>query len=174
MRIVYGVHQTPFGECLLAVTERGVCALEFVPPGGRRAAASRLEANWKTADVRRDTARTGPVIDQILAALGGQPSEFRLLLKGTNFQIKVWQALLRIPPGSLACYEDVASAVCEPAASRAVGCAVAANPVALLIPCHRVIRKVGVVGGYRWGTARKQAIIGWEAAQQHRCTAPVG
>ncbi len=87
-----------------------------------------------------------------------------LLLKGTNFQLRVWEALLHIPPGRAVSYGDIAAHIGHPAAVRAVGSAVGANPISWLIPCHRVLRKTGDLGGYRWGTTRKQAMIGWESA----------
>lgn len=164
-----GFHATPFGEALLGVTDRGIVALAFTGVS-RDVAIADLRKRWPAARITRDEDRTAPLADQVfggwrrdgaLAAL----SPLRLLVKGTNWQIKVWQALLRIPAGHLASYEDVARVVCSRDAARAVGAAVAANPVAYVIPCHRVIRTTGALGGYHWGVERKRAMLAWEAGQ---------
>jgi AraC family transcriptional regulator, regulatory protein of adaptative response / methylated-DNA-[protein]-cysteine methyltransferase len=164
LTIQYGFHATPFGECLLAMTERGVCGLSFVGEAGRDAELAALRGRWPAADLREEQAATAAVVDSIFAADHQGGDEIRLLLAGTNFQIKVWEALLRIPPGSACTYEDVAQWVGQPSAARAVGGAVGANAIAYLIPCHRVIRKSGVIREYRWGSTRKKAILGWEAS----------
>jgi AraC family transcriptional regulator of adaptative response/methylated-DNA-[protein]-cysteine methyltransferase len=167
--IVYGFHDTPFGQCLLATTERGICALYFVPDGDRIAALEQLADAWPQANLEEDRDQTQPLVDRIFAPAEADRSQpFHLFLKGTNFQIKVWQALLGIPLGSLASYQDVAVSVGEPTGARAVGGAVARNPVAYLIPCHRVINKTGQVHRYRWGASRKKAMVGWEASQVAR------
>lgn len=168
LKIRYGFHPTPFGECLVAVTGRGICNLAFVKEGGRHRAVGNLKKQWKHAEVLEDPAATKAYRDRIF----GSPkpdSVLPLHLLGTNFQIKVWQALMRIPQGAVASYGEIARRIGMPKASRAVGSAVAGNPVAFLIPCHRVIRKTGAVGGYRWGSARKKAILAWEAAGEERC-----
>jgi AraC family transcriptional regulator of adaptative response/methylated-DNA-[protein]-cysteine methyltransferase len=108
---------------------------------------------------------TAPVAVRIFSDLEKRRNSLGLLLMGTNFQIKVWQALLKIAPGAIASYETVGALIGAPKASRAIGSAIGQNTIAYLIPCHRVIRKTGLLGGYRWGQARKQAILGWEAAQ---------
>ena len=172
LNITYGFHATHFGECLVAVTARGVCALSFVEDNGRAAEMAALAARWPNAQLLHDETQTAAVAARIFAPLEEQhaaitPSSrapIRLLLAGTNFQVKVWEALLRVQPGQVTTYADVAAAVGQPTASRAVGSAVGANPVAYLIPCHRVIRKTGAIKEYRWGSARKKAILGWEAA----------
>jgi len=160
--IAYGFHPTPFGECLIATTARGVCRLAFVDPGGRRAQIEGLARAWPRAVLKRNPAATGKLIAAIFDP-ASRKKPLHLWVRGSNFQIKVWEALLRIAPGELVSYEQVARAVGAPRASRAVGAAVGANPVALLIPCHRVIRKAGEAGGYRWGVARKRALIAREA-----------
>jgi AraC family transcriptional regulator, regulatory protein of adaptative response / methylated-DNA-[protein]-cysteine methyltransferase len=165
LTIQYGFHVTPFGECLLAMTERGVCGLNFVGEAGRDAELAALRRRWPAADLYEEPVATAAVVDSIFAPAQGD--EIRLLLAGTNFQIKVWEALLRIPPGSACTYEDVAQWVGQPSAARAVGGAVGANAIAYLIPCHRVIRKSGVIKEYRWGSTRKKAILGWEAGHSH-------
>jgi len=172
LTIAYGFHATPFGECLVGVTQRGVCALAFVGADGRTGEVDALAARWPRARLMPDASQTAAVAAAIFAPLsapgdGAAPASrapIRLLLAGTNFQVKVWEALLRVPPGQVTTYADVATAVGLPSASRAVGSAVGANPVAYLIPCHRVIRKTGAIKDYRWGSTRKKAILGWEAA----------
>jgi len=163
--ISYGFHPTPFGECLLGVTDRGICHLAFVQGGDRDAALRDLRSAWANARLRASPERTRPLVERIFAP-SQQPSlPIHLLLHGTNFQIKVWEALLRIPTGQVTSYEDIAAHLRIPAAARAVGNALANNPIAYLIPCHRVIRKVGEFGDYRYGPARKKAILAWEMAR---------
>lgn len=170
LEIVYGRHDTPFGECLLAATPRGICALNFLNGGGWEAAVDQLRQDWPAATLREDAQATAPLVAQIFGVERDQTvPPLRLWVKGTNFQVQVWSALLRIPPGAVWTYGDVARAIDQPKAARAVGSALRANPVAYLIPCHRVIRAGGVVRDYRWGATRKKAMLGWEAA--HRFTA---
>jgi len=160
--IAYGFYPTPFGECLLALTGRGICFLAFVD-GERQVALEQLRFDWANANLREDPSRTRLVVGQIFAPRPG--TSIALHLRGTNFQIKVWEALLRLPPGAVTSYEALAEQVCSINAARAVGDAVARNPLAYLIPCHRVLQKAGGFGNYRYGAARKQAILGWEMAQ---------
>jgi AraC family transcriptional regulator, regulatory protein of adaptative response / methylated-DNA-[protein]-cysteine methyltransferase len=162
--ITTGLHDSPFGECLIATTARGVCALRFVGPDEHDSALDDLRTEWPHATFTHDEAATQPVIAQIF---GGPetPHGIPLLIQGTNFQIRVWEALLRIPQGALVTYGDVAAALGTPGAARAVGSAIGRNPIAYLIPCHRVIRGNGITGEYRWNATRKRAMIGWEAAQ---------
>jgi AraC family transcriptional regulator of adaptative response/methylated-DNA-[protein]-cysteine methyltransferase len=167
LQITYGFHDTPFGECLLATTERGICALYFVREDDRSAALEQLRSHWPQAGFKQDPSRTQPLIDQIFAPSPTDPPRpFHLLLKGTNFQVKVWQALMAIPSGAMASYQDVAASIGKPNGAHAVGGALAKNPVAYLIPCHRVISKAGRAYRYRWGTTRKQAMLGWEASRR--------
>jgi AraC family transcriptional regulator of adaptative response/methylated-DNA-[protein]-cysteine methyltransferase len=169
LEISYGFHPSPFGECLLAVTERGICGLGFVGEGGREQTLEDFKRRWPAAQFQENPEKTGSYIDGIFTAKkrnGAHP--VKLLLMGTNFQIKVWEALLRIPPGSVACYEDLARQVGKPSAARAVGSAVGRNPISFLIPCHRAIRKMGITGDYHWGAVRKKAILAWEAARKSR------
>ncbi len=161
--IDYGFHASPFGTCLVAVTRRGVCGLSFETPNGD--GLSRLVRDWPRAVFRKDQTTTGPIVRRIFSEGSWDGGKLKLFLKGTNFQLQVWRALLRIPAGNLVSYQDIAGSVCTTAASRAVAGAVAANPVAFLIPCHRVIRKSGALGGYRWGQTRKKALIGWEQSR---------
>ena len=169
--IAYGFHPTPFGECLLALTMRGICFLAFVN-GSRQAALAQLRGDWTNSSLREDRAATRQVVETIFSRLpftsvsSPQPQSISLHLPGTNFQIKVWEALLRLPAGTVTSYEMLTEQIGSVNSSRAVGNAVARNPVAYLIPCHRVIQKTGGFGGYRYGAARKQAILGWEWARQ--------
>jgi AraC family transcriptional regulator of adaptative response/methylated-DNA-[protein]-cysteine methyltransferase len=143
--------------------------LSFIDAAGVKEAVADLQLRWENAALSENPRRTGPLMELIFRAPEGGPGRsVELFLKGTNFQIKVWEALLRIPPGFVCSYEDVAAFLGRPAALRAVGNAVASNPVAYLIPCHRVIRKVGAFGEYRYGAARKKIMIGWEMAKKDR------
>jgi len=166
LQVFYGVHDSPFGDCLLAVTERGICDLSFVTEGGRAQAVADLRQRWWQANVQESSQATQAVFEQVFLSRTGDQRAVTLYLRGTNFQVKVWQALLKIPPGSMCSYEDVSHHIGMPAATRAVGNAVASNPVAYIIPCHRVIRKAGISGNYRWNPTRKKVMLGWEAAQR--------
>lgn len=165
IEIRYGYHPSPFGEYLLAITPRGICGLTFLNGGGKEEALRSLQERWKNAELIEDPSATLPTARRIFPEERIDPGEpVRLVLKGTNFQIKVWEALLRIPPGQVISYEGLAARVGSPKAVRAVGSAVAANPINYLIPCHRVIRKLGDFGGYqrRPRSERKRALIAWE------------
>jgi len=162
VHIAYGFHPTPFGECLLAVTGRGICFLAFVDTD-RQSVLAQLEHDWPSADLAEEPTRTAPITRQIFSSRTG--TRLTLHLRGTNFQLKVWEALLRLPPGEVTSYQSLAEQIASVRATRAVASAVARNPVAYLIPCHRVLRKVGDFGQYRYGSARKKAILGWELAQ---------
>lgn len=169
MELCYGFHDTPFGTCLIALTARGICALSFVGSGGRAQALEDLRAMWSQARLREDTEAGRTTIEKIFSVVA--PSEERalpLLLCGTNLQLKVWRALLRIPEGAVVSYQALACAVGRPQATRAVASAVGRNPIAYLIPCHRVLRATGEIGGYRWETARKRAMLGRELAACER------
>jgi AraC family transcriptional regulator, regulatory protein of adaptative response / methylated-DNA-[protein]-cysteine methyltransferase len=179
LEISVGRHSTPFGDCLLATTARGIVALNFLDPDHSwEQAIDELHKSWKAATVTVEPDATAPLIERIFAPQhitqqNGQDTgqdnalpPLRILAKGTNFQIKVWEALLRLPLGAVCTYADIARAIESPKAMRAVGSAVGANAVAYLIPCHRVIRQGGLVSDYRWGATRKRALIGWEAAHR--------
>ena len=165
--IDHGVHDSPFGRALLAATERGVCALSFIDEDrGAEGALADLRERWPGADLREDPARTGSFAERIFGGEGREPAApLPLLVRGTNFQVKVWEALLRLEPGEVTTYERLAESIGAPRAVRAVGTAVGRNPIAFLIPCHRVIRKSGAFGQYRWGASRKRAMLGWESAR---------
>lgn len=160
LTIRYGIHPTPFGKCLIGLTERGICHLGFVD-GNEGKAVDDLVAHWQQADMEEDYQATAPLVNRIfLDGEAGTP--LNLHLRGTNFQIKVWEALLNIPTGALTTYEHIAAQIGNPRAVRAVGSAVGDNPIAYLIPCHRVIRKSGEFGNYLYGSARKKAILARE------------
>ena len=160
--IRYGIHLTPFGKCLIGLTERGICHLGFVQ-GSEGEAIDNLVSEWKEAkmieDYRATAALVGPIFD---LRFNTRIKPLTLHLRGTNFQLKVWEALLQIPAGSVSTYEGIASRISNPNAVRAVGTAVGHNPIAVLIPCHRVIRKAGDFGKYRYGALRKKALLAYE------------
>lgn len=164
--IRYGVHPSPFGKLLVALTDRGICFLAFIEGENINQAMQELTHRYRKAEIDQDQVITASLAEKIFAISQGYQSQpLQLHLIGTNFQIKVWEALLRIPPGQVVSYERLATAIGEPRSARAVGNAVGFNPVPLLIPCHRVIRKVGDFGNYRYGSARKKAMLGWELSQ---------
>lgn len=166
VHIDYGFHPSPFGDCLLARTERGVCGFYFIKNGNGRDVLAEFRQQWQNAALSENPALTAPIVARIFNPVSQQNKEpLHLLLKGTNFQLKVWEALTRIPFGRVVTYEDVAMQVGMPKATRAVGTAVGHNPISFIIPCHRVIRKTAEFGNYGGGTARKKAILGWEAAR---------
>lgn len=171
LSIGYGFHPTPFGEAMLASTDKGICALYFAAEDSREEVLARLREEWRNARIAPDQDRTAGIIERIFAGTSNARAPLTLYLRGTNFQVKVWEALLAIPPGRLATYEDVARKIGDPTATRAVGSAVGRNPIAYIIPCHRVIRKTGELGGYHWGTGRKRLILAWEASKFARDTA---
>ncbi len=163
LTIRYGLHATPFGKCLIGVTERGICQFGFIQTSEAEA-LDELVKYWKQARMIEDYKATAPLIEPIFDLSRREENALHLHLRGTNFQIKVWEALLQVSPGSVTTYEQVAKRIGHPAATRAVGNAVAHNPIAVLIPCHRVIRKLGEFGNYRYGTARKKALLASEFA----------
>jgi len=166
IEIRYGWHETPFGTCLIGLTIRGVCQLAFVDEKRDRASAvNDLQKDWSSAALVEDGKVTANVIEQIFGERDQHNLQrIPLLLRGTNFQLKVWQALLKIPEGGLVSYQQLAKQLGTPSASRAIGNAVGRNPIAYLIPCHRVLRSNGELGGYRWGTDRKKALLARELA----------
>jgi AraC family transcriptional regulator of adaptative response/methylated-DNA-[protein]-cysteine methyltransferase len=161
--IAYGVHATPFGNCLLAVTDRGICSMSFVEDNINQLLAE-LQSHWKNARIEKNELKTKPFAENIFNAPA--KTAINLLVRGTAFQVKVWEALLKIPFGAVTSYQTIANIIGNPNGMRAVGSAVGANPVAYLIPCHRVIRREAIIGQYRWGSLRKIALIGWEKAKR--------
>ncbi|MDZ4136030.1 MAG: methylated-DNA--[protein]-cysteine S-methyltransferase [Paracoccaceae bacterium] len=159
--IRFGWFGSPFGEVLGMATDRGLCGLAFAEDCGRAAAQADLQGRWPGATYVQDVKAVAPLIE---AAFGGG-GETRLHLIGAPFQIKVWEALLRVPSGNVTTYSQIAGAVGTPKAVRAVGTAVGRNPISWLIPCHRAMRKSGGLGGYHWGLPVKRAMLAWEAAR---------
>ena len=171
IRIEYGFHDTPFGTCLIGATERGICWLSFVNIGDDpKIEMEKMKEHWYQSIFHQDQMLTSRFIEQIFNRGGvpiaiGTQSKIHVFVKGTNFQIKVWEALLRLPIGSVTTYQNIAERIQNPRAMQAVGSAVGSNHIAYLIPCHRVIRKDGILGEYRWSALRKKSIIGWEMAK---------
>lgn len=163
IEIRFGIHDSPFGRAAIALTDRGVCALAFADPENESKALSDARRCWHRARWIRDDSATRAVMSTIFSSAPGAES-LALLVRGTNFQFHVWNALLRVPAGRVTSYSELAHAAGVPRAVRAAASAVGSNPVAWLIPCHRVIRKSGELGGYRWGLDRKAAMLAWESA----------
>jgi AraC family transcriptional regulator, regulatory protein of adaptative response / methylated-DNA-[protein]-cysteine methyltransferase len=161
--IHYGLTATPFGDALLATTPRGLCHLAFVDTGERERALSELRAQWRNADLVRDDAQARVIANQIWDGAAAKDGALNLHIAGTNFQLKVWQALLDLGAHSRTTYSDLAAAIGEKGSARAVGNAVSSNPVGWLIPCHNVLRRDGALGGYHWGEDRKRAILAWDS-----------
>lgn len=161
LKIKFGFHETIFGLALIAITTRGICALHFIEPNKKKEFLKNLKRDWPNAEFIQDQRNTKKVIENIFNNNGSD--KLNLLVKGTNFQIQVWKALLKIPSGNITSYEKIARYIRHPKATRAVGSAIGKNPISFIIPCHRVINKLGVIGNYRWGRERKKAILAWEA-----------
>ncbi|HUD48546.1 MAG TPA: methylated-DNA--[protein]-cysteine S-methyltransferase [Candidatus Baltobacteraceae bacterium] len=154
---------SPFGRCLVAQSPRGICHLSFVD-GNPKAAWADLKALWPNAQWMRDDAGARALLNQIFRRnKRSRPTRLTAYVRGTEFQVRVWRALLHISPGQLTSYGRVASVIGQPTAARAVGSAVGSNPIACLIPCHRVIRETAALGDYRWGALRKRAMVAREA-----------
>ncbi|MDX5151573.1 MAG: methylated-DNA--[protein]-cysteine S-methyltransferase [Acidiferrobacterales bacterium] len=162
--IEYGIGDTPFGPAFVGMTERGICSFEFVDRKISPHLAS-LESAWPKAKRRENQRRVLATLKELFKKQGRPKRPIPVLVHGTNFQVNIWKALLRIPPGSVTSYGQLAGAIGSPRGARAVGSAMGDNPVAYLIPCHRVIRQSGAIGDYHWGSVRKQALLAWEAAQ---------
>jgi AraC family transcriptional regulator, regulatory protein of adaptative response / methylated-DNA-[protein]-cysteine methyltransferase len=164
LTINYGTHETPFGDAFIATTERGILSIAFLTDGNGIDELIHLKNEFPNAQVVGNQQVTKYFIEQVFEKQHDKKA-LPLLLRGTNFQIKVWEALLKVPSGRVACYEDIAKMIDKPTAQRAVGTAIGSNHLAYIIPCHRVIQKVGTTGNYRWGTTRKKAMLAWEASQ---------
>ncbi len=160
--IRHGVHESVFGTLFVAQTERGICRATFIDDADCTSELTVLAKQWPQAQFISDKAVAVSFADKLFSAKAGKDTNFTVHVSGTNFQLAVWRALLKIPAGTAVSYGDLASQLGSPKASRAVGTAVGANPIAFLIPCHRVIQQSGALGGYRWGLERKQAIQVWE------------
>lgn len=163
LEVRFGTGASPFGPVFAATTRRGICALSFPDGESLESLVDALQQRWPEAQLEADDSGIAAVLEKVFSRGRVPDGPLTLAVQGTNFQLAVWQALLRIPGSRVASYGDIARAVGRPGASRAVGSAVGANPCAWLIPCHRVIRETGEIGGYRWGLTRKRAMLGWEA-----------
>ena len=165
--IEVGVANSPFGQCLIGQSPRGICHFSFVDSDNPAAALAALQEDWPNARLHRDDSMATRLSTRIFKSNGNARSQIplRVLVHGTAFQVRVWQALLKIPPGTLVSYGRLAAALNQPAAARAVGSAVSKNSLAYLIPCHRVIRETGIIGDYRWGAVRKRALVAWESSR---------
>lgn len=169
LAIEYGFHPSPFGDCLLLKTDKGICGLAFTKNDDFEATLDPFRKRWKQAVFLRKDEKVKPLVKNIFYPDASKKSmPLHLHVRGTNFQIKVWQALLKIPMGSMVSYNDIAVCLGVPRASRAVGTAIGQNPISFLIPCHRVLRKNAHISGYAWGPNRKRIMLGWEAAQVNR------
>jgi AraC family transcriptional regulator of adaptative response/methylated-DNA-[protein]-cysteine methyltransferase len=166
LTVFFGFHPSPFGSALVMATERGLAGLAFADPGEEPAALADMKARWPRATYVENSARTAVVARRIFdSSQWQQDKPLRVVLIGTDWEVRVWETLLQIPMGRLTTYSDIASKIRKPAAARAVGAAVGKNPVSFVVPCHRVVGKSGDLTGYHWGITRKRAMLGWEAGQ---------
>ena len=166
LSIDYAVHSTPFGDIFIAMTPRGICKLGFLDYGEYGQQLADLRRQWPLSVIEENRESTQPVVEAMFWRKGTADRPLSLYVSGTNFQISVWKALLQVPPGAVVSYTQIAEALGKPRSARAVGTAIGANPVAFLIPCHRVIRQSGQLGGYHWGETRMHAIHAWETARR--------
>lgn len=165
----YGYHPSPFGEALVVANERGMAGLGFVDDGQRKNALEDMQKRWPNAQLRRNDSATGAYAQRVFEMQrwqSGQP--LRVVLIGTDFEVRVWETLLKIPMGKATTYGTLANHIGKPTAARAVGAAIGKNPISFVVPCHRVLGKTGALTGYHWGLTRKQAMLGWEAGQVTR------
>jgi AraC family transcriptional regulator of adaptative response/methylated-DNA-[protein]-cysteine methyltransferase len=166
LTIAYGLHPSPFGTALVMATERGLCGVAFADQGEERKALDDMRGRWPNARYVEDRQRIAALAQRIF-----EPSRWkrdkplRVVMIGTDFEVRVWEALLAIPLGRAATYSDIAKKVCSAKAARAVGAAVGKNPISFVVPCHRVLGKDGRLTGYHWGLTRKRAMLGWEAGR---------
>jgi AraC family transcriptional regulator, regulatory protein of adaptative response / methylated-DNA-[protein]-cysteine methyltransferase len=166
LAIAYGYHPSPFGIALVMVSDYGMCGMAFCDPGEERASLADMTRRWPNAQYAEDSAKTAPFAARIFAADKWKANEpLRVTMIGTDFEIRVWETLLKIPMGKAVTYGGLAEAIGKPKAARAVGAAVGRNPISFVVPCHRVIGKSGDLTGYHWGLTRKKAILGWEAGK---------
>jgi AraC family transcriptional regulator, regulatory protein of adaptative response / methylated-DNA-[protein]-cysteine methyltransferase len=162
----YAFHPSPFGTALVIATDRGLAGLALADGGKERTVLADMKARWPKAKYVEDSARTAPLARRIFDPSQWRPEQpLRVILIGTDWEVRVWEALLKIPMGKLATYSGIAGKICAPAAARAVGTAVGKNPISFVVPCHRVVGKSGELTGYHWGLTRKRAMLGWEAGQ---------
>ncbi len=164
LKIEYGIGHSPFGYVFIGATIRGICQLSFIGKDNHQDSLDSLRHAWPNADFIENRSRIDTLSKKIFDLHRDSNKKFHLFVRGSNFQVKVWKSLLCIPAGKVFSYQRIADSITLPSGSRAVANAIARNPIGYLIPCHRVIRNTGIIGGYRWGSERKQAILGWEAA----------
>jgi AraC family transcriptional regulator, regulatory protein of adaptative response / methylated-DNA-[protein]-cysteine methyltransferase len=166
LSVAYGFHPSPFGNALVMTTERGLAGLAFADPGEEDAALADMGGRWPKARYGEDKEHTGAIARRIFDPTLWRPERpLRVVLIGTDFEVRVWETLLGIPMGRAATYSDIALKLGKPTAARAVGAAVGKNPVSFVVPCHRVVGKSGNLTGYHWGLTRKRAMLGWEAGR---------
>jgi AraC family transcriptional regulator of adaptative response/methylated-DNA-[protein]-cysteine methyltransferase len=166
LTVSYGFHPSPFGTALVMATERGLAGLAFADPGGERSALADIAGRWPRASLVEDTARTAPLAQRVFdVKLWRAERPLRVVLIGTDFEVRVWETLLKIPMGRAMTYSDIAASIRAPKAARAVGAAVGKNPISFVVPCHRALGKNGDLTGYHWGLTRKRAMLGWEAGK---------
>lgn len=164
LEIRYGYHVSPFGIALVMATDRGLCGLAFADPGEEAAALEDMARRWPGALLSADQAATAGYVERVFSPAQWRADQpLRIVMIGTDFQVRVWEALLRIPLGTAKTYSDVATEIGKPSASRAVGAAVGRNPISFVVPCHRALGKSGALTGYHWGITRKRAMLGWES-----------
>ena len=163
LEISYGFHPSPFGTAVVMATGRGLCGLAFADPGEEQAALEDMTRRWPGARLTQDQDATASYVGRVFSPQQWRADRpLRIVMIGTDFQVRVWEALLRIPLGQASTYQDVACAIGKPTASRAVGAAVGRNPISFVVPCHRALGKSGALTGYHWGITRKRAMLGWE------------
>ena len=166
LTMYFGFHPSPFGNALIVATDRGLAGLAFADVGKERATLADMQRRWPRAHYVEDAAHTAPIAQRVFDSKQWRSQQpLRVVLIGTDWEVRVWEALLQIPMGRLTSYSGLAGKVRNPAAARAVGAAVGKNSIAFVVPCHRVIGKAGVLTGYHWGITRKRAMLGWEAGQ---------
>ncbi len=164
LNIRYGFHDCPFGRALILITSEGLAGLAFADHGKEKSALADMTSRWPEATYVEDQQATASYARRIFEAERWQPDQpLKIVFIGTDFEIRVWETILRIPFGKASTYSDIASHIGKPKAARAVGTAVGKNPISFVVPCHRVLEKSGGLGGYHWGLTRKRAILGWEA-----------
>jgi AraC family transcriptional regulator of adaptative response/methylated-DNA-[protein]-cysteine methyltransferase len=166
LTLAYGFHPSPFGEALVIATDRGLAGLAFADPDEKARALADMQHRWPRARLREDAQRTSALARRIFdPKLWSADRPLRIVMIGTDFEVRVWETLLQIPMGRLTTYSDIAARIEAPKAARAVGAAVGKNPLAFVVPCHRVVGKSGDLTGYHWGLTRKRAMLGWEAGK---------
>jgi AraC family transcriptional regulator, regulatory protein of adaptative response / methylated-DNA-[protein]-cysteine methyltransferase len=166
MTLRFGFHPSPFGTAIVIASGRGLAGLAFADPGEEQPALADMQRRWPRATYIEDSAGTAGLAQRIFdTKMWREDQPLRVVLIGTDFEVRVWETLLKIPMGRAVCYSDIANNIKNPKASRAVGAAVGRNPLSFVVPCHRALGKSGALTGYHWGITRKQAMLGWEAGQ---------